>query len=243
MTDFRQPASRSQWVSRRMTAVEQLRAEKKAWRFAQLVIGLMGYGASLTLLVDSALGASSWNTLAEGIAERTGLSFGWATNLIAVAVMVFWIPLRELPGLGTVLNVVLVGLSADLTARIVAPPGSIVEQLTYFAVGLLMFAFFDAMYLGARFGSGPRDGLMTGAVRMSGKPVWLIRTAIDVVVVAIGWTLGGTLGLGTVAIALLAGPMVQFFLTFTTVRLRLDQALPEQLIVGEPGPDPRAGPD
>lgn len=223
MTSFHQPASRSQWVSRRMNAIEQLRAEKKAWRFTQLIVGLAGYGASLTFLVVSALGASSWNTLAEGIAERTGLTFGWATNLIAVAVMVFWIPLRELPGLGTVLNVLVVGLAADMTARFVDAPASFAQQLAYFLAGLLMFAFFDAVYLGARFGSGPRDGLMTGAVRVSGKPVWMIRTAIDVVVVAAGWMLGGTLGLGTVVIALLAGPMVQFFLSFTTVRLRLDQ--------------------
>ncbi|QWF82126.1 hypothetical protein HUW46_05563 [Amycolatopsis sp. CA-230715] len=206
-----------------MTAAEQLRAEKKVRRLVQLLVGLVGYGTSLTFLVESSLGASSWNILTEGISLRTGLTFGWTTNLIAVAVLVFWIPLRELPGLGTVLNVLLVGLSADLAANFLPLPHSFAQQLAYYAVGLLMLTFSDAVYLGARFGSGPRDGLMTGAVRVSGKPIWLVRAAIEIVVLAIGWLLGGTVGFGTVLIAFAMGPLVQFFLRFTTVRLDGDE--------------------
>lgn len=210
-------------VVRRMTASEQLRAEKRVRRLLQLVAGLLGYGASLALLVGSSLGASSWNTLAEGLSLRTGLTFGWATNLTSVAVMVFWIPLREFPGLGTVLNIVLVGVSADVAAHYLPTPVTLVPQLGYFLLGLLMFALFDAVYLGARFGSGPRDGLMTGVARLSGRPVWLVRTGIDVVVLTAGWVLGGTLGAGTVLLALVAGPLVQYFLRFTTVRLAGDR--------------------
>ncbi|WP_228004656.1 YitT family protein [Amycolatopsis sp. YIM 10] len=209
----------TQSVARRMTAGEQLRAGKKLRRLPQLVAGLVGYGISVTFLVESGLGASSWSVLAEGVSERTGLSFGWATNLIAVAVLLFWIPLRELPGLGTLLNVLLVGLSADFAVWFLPVPDSLGPRLAYFLLGLVMLTFFDAVYLGARFGSGPRDGLMTGAVRVSGKPIWLVRTAIEVVVLAIGWALGGTAGFGTLVIALAMGPLVQQFLRLTTVRL------------------------
>ncbi|MGC7096862.1 YczE/YyaS/YitT family protein [Amycolatopsis lurida] len=209
----------TQSVARRMTAGEQLRAGKKLRRLPQLVLGLVGYGISVTFLVESGLGASSWSVLAEGVSERTGLSFGWATNLIAVAVLFFWIPLRELPGLGTLLNVLLVGLSADFAVWFLPVPDSLGPRLAYFLLGLVMLTFFDAVYLGARFGSGPRDGLMTGAVRVSGKPIWLVRTTIEVVVLAVGWALGGTAGFGTLVIALAMGPLVQQFLRLTTVRL------------------------
>ena len=210
-------------VAKRMTAGEQLRAGKATWRFLQLVVGLAGYGAALTLLVQSSLGASSWNVLAEGLSLRTGLTFGWATNLTAVAVLLFWIPLRELPGIGTFLNVVMVGTAADVVARFVPEPNSLAQQLLFYALGLFMLTFFDAVYLGARFGAGPRDGLMTGAVRVSGKPIWMVRTGIEVVVLSVGWFLGGTVGFGTALIAVCMGPLVQQFLRFTTVRLECDR--------------------
>ncbi|MER7078650.1 Uncharacterized membrane protein YczE [Saccharopolyspora kobensis] len=210
------------FVARRMTAVEQFRAEKKAWRLVQLLVGLVGYGTALTFLVGSALGASAWAVLAEGLSVRSGISFGLATSLTAVVVLLCWIPLRELPGLGTVLNVVMVGAAADVAALFVPAPTSLPQQVGYLLLGVLMLTFFDAVYLGARFGSGPRDGLMTGAVRLSGKPIWMVRTAIELVVLAAGWLLGGTVGVGTVLIALAMGPLVQQFLRFTTVRLKSD---------------------
>lgn len=211
-------------VARRMNAVEQLRAEKKTRRLVQLLIGLVGYGTALTLLVGSGLGASSWNVLAEGVANRAGLSFGMATNLVALAVLVFWIPLRELPGLGTILNVLLVGTAADVAAGIIPVPATLLEQLAHYSLGVVMFAFFDALYLGARFGAGPRDGLMTGAIRLTGQPLWKVRTCIEVIVLFVGWVLGGTVGLGTLALALIAGPLVHRFLRHTTVPLRADCA-------------------
>ncbi len=206
-------------VARRMTAVEQWRAGKKPRRLAQLLFGLAGYGTSLTLLVESSLGASSWNVLAEGVAQHSGLTFGWATNAIAMVVLLFWIPLRELPGLGTILNVLLVGTCADLSALALPEADSPPRQLLYFLTGLLMLTCFDAVYLGARFGSGPRDGLMTGAVRLFSKPVWIVRTGIELVVLTAGWLLGGTVGFGTLLIAVVMGPLVQLFLRFTTVEL------------------------
>jgi uncharacterized membrane protein YczE len=143
-------------VARRMTAGEQLRAGRKLQRFPQLIIGLVGYGTSLTFLVESALGAASWNVLSEGIALQTGLTFGWATNLTSVVVLLFWIPLRELPGVGTVLNVLLVGTSADLAAHFVHAPSSLQQQVIYFAVGLAMLTFSDGS-TSAR-GSAPGQG-------------------------------------------------------------------------------------
>ena len=216
------PPTSQPLVARRMSAGEQLRAEKKPRRLIQLLIGLTGYGTALALLVGSGLGASSWNVLAEGIAERSGLSFGMATNLVALVVLVFWIPLRELPGLGTVLNVVLVGATADVAAHLLPAPATLAEQLVHYSLGALLFAFCDALYLGARFGAGPRDGLMTGAIRVTGQPLWRVRTSIEVLVLAIGWALGGTVGVGTLVLALAAGPLVQTFLRRTTVPLQAD---------------------
>lgn len=211
-------------ISRRMSALEQLQAEKKTSRLIQLIIGLLGYGASLTFLIESTLGSTSWNILAEGIAERSGLTFGLVTNIIALVVLVFWIPLRELPGLGTVLNVLLVGTAADIVAPLLPDPTSLDLRILYFCIGMLAMAFFDAMYLGARFGSGPRDGLMTGGVRVTGWPIWVVRLIIDVVVVTIGWLLGGTFGVGTLLLAFGIGPLVQRFLKVTTVHLAADRA-------------------
>lgn len=209
-------------VARRMSAGEQLWAEHKPRRLFQLLAGLIGYGTALALLVGSGLGASSWNVLAEGLAHRTGLSFGMATNLIALTVLVFWIPLRELPGLGTVLNVLLVGAAADAAAHLLPTPGTRADQLAHYSLGLVLFAFCDALYLGARLGAGPRDGLMTGAVRVTGRPLWRVRTGIEVLVLVTGWALGGTVGAGTLVLAVAAGPLVQAFLRRTTVPLRAD---------------------
>ncbi|WP_203225599.1 YitT family protein [Kocuria sp. SM24M-10] len=209
-------------VARRMSAGEQVRAEHKPRRLLQLLAGLIGYGTALALLVGSGLGASSRNVLAEGLAHRTGMSFGMATNLIALTVLVFWIPLRELPGLGTVVNVVLVGAAADAATHLLPAPGTVAEQLAHYSLGLVLFAFCDALYLGARFGAGPRDGLMTGAVRVTGQPLWRVRTGIEALVLAVGWGLGGTVGAGTVVLAVAAGPLVQTFLRHTTVPLQAD---------------------
>lgn len=212
------PAHHAPPVVARMTAFEQLRAGRKARRVPQLVLGLVGYGAAVMLLVRSGLGAAGWNVLTEGTAETLGISFGWATNLISLLVLVAWIPLRELPGLGTVLNVAIVGFAADATAIVVPAPQGPLAQIGCLALGLVALAFFDALYLGAQFGAGPRDGIMTGLVRLSRLPVAVVRTGIEVTVACAGWLLGGTVGVGTVLVALCMGPLVGFFLPRVAVR-------------------------
>ncbi|MFF3568137.1 YitT family protein [Nocardia jiangxiensis] len=218
MTPPHLPAA-DRFVIRRMNAAEQLRAGRKLRRIPQLLVGLIGYGASVMLLVTSGLGAASWSVLTEGISGSTGISFGTATNLIAVVVLVAWVPMRELPGLGTLLNVVLIGIAADATARIVPPPPDIEIRALYLVAGIVGLAFFDALYLGAQFGAGPRDGLMTGLVRLTRKPIPVIRTAIEVTVAATGWLLGGTIGIGTVLITVTMGPLVGYFLPRVAVEI------------------------
>lgn len=200
------------FVLRRRNAVEQLRAGRKLRRFPQLLIGLLGYGASVMVLVTSGLGAASWSVLTEGVSRSIGVSFGTATNLIAVAVLLAWLPMRELPGVGTLLNVVLVGVAADATASIIPRPTGIVAQAVYLVLGVIGLAFFDAVYLGAQFGAGPRDGLMTGLVRLTRRPIAVVRTGIEVTVAVTGWLLGGVVGIGTVLVALTMGPLVGYFL-------------------------------
>ncbi|MGW5676339.1 membrane protein YczE [Streptomyces sp. NPDC003860] len=203
----------------RMTASAQVRAGRKARRIPQLLVGLMGYGAAVMVLVQSGLGAAGWNVLTEGTARTLGISFGWATNLISVLVLLAWIPLRELPGVGTLLNVAVVGFAADATAAVLPAPQGTPAQLGYLLLGLVALAFFDALYLGAQFGSGPRDGIMTGLVRLTRLPVAAVRTGIEVSVAGAGWLLGGTVGFGTVLVVLGTGPLVGFFLPRVTVRL------------------------
>ncbi|BDH08091.1 YczE/YyaS/YitT family protein [Streptomyces seoulensis] len=203
----------------RMSALAQVRAGRKTRRLLQLLVGLVGYGAAVMMLVQSGLGAASWNVLTEGTAHVSGISFGWATNLISVLVLLSWIPLRELPGLGTFLNVAIVGFAADATAAVLPEPHGLPARIAYLLLGLVALAFFDALYLGAQFGSGPRDGIMTGLVRVTRLPLPAVRTAIEVTVAGAGWLLGGTVGVGTVLIALSMGPLVGFFLPRTTVRL------------------------
>ncbi|MGW4071688.1 membrane protein YczE [Nocardia grenadensis] len=206
-------------VLRQMTAMDQLRAERRTLRLSLLFIGVIGFGVATVFLVESSLGAASWNVLAEGISLRTGMTFGWATNMIAVLVLLSWIPLKESPGLETFLNVFLVGIAADVRADLIPYAQSYQQQVLYYGAGLVMLSICCALYLGAQFGAGPRDGLMTGLVRATGKPIWIVRTIIELCVVALGFLMGGVVGFGTLLIAIAMGPLVQLFPRFTTVRL------------------------
>lgn len=140
-------------------------------------------------------------------------------NLISLLVLLAWIPLRELPGLGTLLNVAIVGFAADATATVLPRPHGTPAAIGYLVLGLVALAFFDALYLGAQFGSGPRDGIMTGLVRLTGLPIAAVRTGIEITVATAGWLLGGTFGVGTVLVALCMGPLVGYFLPRMAVRL------------------------
>ena len=194
--------------------------DRRARRYGQLAVGLVLYAVSIAALVRCGLGNMPWDVLSEGASHRTGWSFGTLTLLISGLVLLCWIPLRQRPGVGTVANVLVIGLLVDpilaLLARLPSPlplPGAIALAVG----GILLNGLATALYVGAGMGPGPRDGLMTGLVRRTGRPVGLVRTSIEVAVVAAGWLLGGTLGLATLGYALLIGPIVHALLPRFTV--------------------------
>ncbi|MEV0328543.1 hypothetical protein CA850_02550 [Micromonospora echinospora] len=187
-------------------------------RLVQLYGGLALYGVSMAFMIESSLGLDPWNVLHEGVARRTGLSFGTVTILAGVLVLLLWVPLRQRPGLGTVSNVLVVGLVIDASLALLPDVRPIAARGALLVAGVLLNGLATALYLGARFGPGPRDGLMTGYVaRHPGRSVRLVRTVIEVTVLALGWLLGGTVGVGTVAYALGIGPLTQAFLPLVTV--------------------------
>ncbi|WP_416903194.1 YczE/YyaS/YitT family protein [Micromonospora echinospora] len=187
-------------------------------RLVQLYGGLALYGVSMAFMIESSLGLDPWNVLHQGVARRTGLSFGTVTILAGVLVLLLWVPLRQRPGLGTVSNVLVVGLVIDASLALLPDVRPLAARGALLVTGVLLNGLATALYLGARFGPGPRDGLMTGYVaRHPGRSVRLVRTVIEVTVLALGWLLGGTVGVGTVAYALGIGPLTQAFLPLVTV--------------------------
>jgi uncharacterized membrane protein YczE len=181
-------------------------------RVAQLFIGLALFGLGIALLIRAEIGLPPWDVLAQGLSRQTGLPFGLFTVAISLVVLLLWIPLRERPGFGTVANALLVGPFIEVGLRLIPTQTVLWAQVLVFAAGLVITGLASGLYLGARFGSGPRDGLMTGLMRVTGRPIWVVRTAIELVALIAGWLLGGTVGLGTVAFALLIGPLMGFFL-------------------------------
>jgi uncharacterized membrane protein YczE len=181
-------------------------------RLNQLYAGLALYGFSMALLVRSDLGVMPWDVLHQGVAGQIGLSIGVVSMIVGALVLLAWIPLRERPGLGTVSNVVVIGLAIDGTLALLDPPSSLAVRIAFVVAGIVLNAVATAAYVGVRFGPGPRDGLMTGLVRRTGGSVRLVRTSIEVVVVLSGWLLGGTFGVATVLYALSIGPLVQVLL-------------------------------
>jgi len=189
-------------------------------RVPQLLVGLFLYGIGIAFIVRGVLGAAPWDVLTQGIATHLPLSFGTITIIVSGIVLLMWIPLRQKPGVGTVLNALLVGPAADVGFLIIPETDVLWLRVIFFTIGLIVLAGATGMYIGTHFGPGPRDGLMTGLHRVTGRPIWLVRTALEVSVVLVGWLLGGNVGLGTVAFALLVGPMCQFFMRVFEVRLR-----------------------
>jgi uncharacterized membrane protein YczE len=179
-----------------------------ARRITQLLVGLVLYGIALSLMVRAGIGVAPWDVLSQGIMKQTGIPFGWVTNIVGAVVLVLWIPIRQKPGVGTIVNVLLIGPSAELGLAFVPPSESLLVSAALFAAGLVLLAIATGLYIGARLGPGPRDGLMTGAHKRFGWPIWIVRTAIEVSVLAIGWVLGGNVGIGTLLFAVLIGPMV-----------------------------------
>ncbi|MGY1726871.1 YitT family protein [Geodermatophilus sp. SYSU D01062] len=187
-------------------------------RLVQLYAGLALYGASMALLVRSSLGVTPWDVLHQGLAQRLGWSLGLVTVVVGALVLLAWIPLRERLGIGTVSNVVVIGVAVDGTLAVLPAPSHLAVQAAFAVSGIVLNAVATAAYVGVHLGPGPRDGLMTGLVRRTGGSVRLVRTTIEVAVVATGWLLGGTLGVATVAYALAIGPLTQALLPRLSVR-------------------------
>lgn len=216
-------------VLARLSPVEQLRAGRLPRRLAQLMAGLIGYGLSLALMLRAGLGNAPWDVLHQGIARHLGVDIGSVLIAVSLLVLLAWIPLREVPGLGTIANAFVVGLAANLGLALLGHPHAIWLRVLMLLAGILGNAIATAYYIGAQLGPGPRDGLMTGIHRRTGIPVGRVRTGLEVVVVAAGWLLGGTLGVGTVLYAVAIGPLVQRLLPLAIVPLAR---------VSEPGDSP-----
>jgi len=192
--------------------------ERPVRRLSQLFAGLVLYGISMAFLVESSLGLDPWDVFHQGLSETTGISFGWVVILLGIPILLLWIPLRQRPGFGTVANLIVIGLVVDAALAVLPTAVSWPARVTLLVAGIVLNAVASGMYIGSRFGPGPRDGLMTGLVsRFPRLSIRLVRTAIEVTVLVVGFILGGTVGIGTVAYALTIGPLVHIFLPLFTV--------------------------
>ncbi|GAA0444162.1 membrane protein [Acrocarpospora corrugata] len=185
-------------------------------RLIRLYSGLALYGAGIGLQVESTLGNDPWDVFHQGLAVRTGWTIGTWIIVVGALVMVFWIPLRQKPGVGTISNVLLLGLFADATIWLAPTPGDLALRWLFLVAAIVSVAFATALYIGAGMGPGPRDGLMTGLARL-GLSIRLARTLIEVTVLIAGWLLGGTVGIGTLAFAAAIGPLTQLFMRLQRV--------------------------
>lgn len=202
-----------------LSPLAQLRAGRMPRRLVQLVIGLWLYGTAMGMLIRSTLGLDPWDVFHAGVVAHTGLSFGTVVIAVGFLVLLLWIPLRQMPGLGTIANVVLIGLATDATLLLLDAPTGLPERTALLVGGVAVNAFAGALYIGAQLGPGPRDGLMTGLVRRTGLSIRLVRTSLELTVLAVGFLLGGQVGIGTLLYAVAIGPLVQLFLPLTIVRL------------------------
>ena len=193
-------------------------------RIGQLLLGLFLYGFAIAMMIRAALGIAPWDVLSQGIVLRTGLGFAIVTNIVGALVLLLWIPIRQRPGIGTVANVLLIGPSIEAGLWLLPRVEQLVPRVLLLAGGLALLALATGLYIGARFGPGPRDGLMTGIHRRFGWPIWAVRTGIEVTVLTAGWLLGGNVGVGTLAFALLIGPMVNVTIPW----LRVPAAPPKE---------------
>ncbi len=199
-------------------------------RLVQLYVGLVLYGISLALMLRAGLGLDPWDVLHQGLEAHLPLTFGQVTIVVGALVLLAWIPLRQWPGIGTVSNVVVIGLAVDAALAVLPAPGSLPIRGAVLVAGVGLNGVATAAYIGARLGPGPRDGLMTGLVSRTGGSIRLVRTSIELTVLGSGWLLGGTVGVGTVLYAVSIGPLVHTLLPRLTV--------PEQ--PAEPAPSGRS---
>ncbi|MFK7917211.1 MAG: YitT family protein [Ilumatobacter sp.] len=190
-------------------------------RIARCVFGLALFGIGITLIIQADLGAAPWDVFHTGVSELTGVSTGWIIVITGVLLLVLWIPLRERPGLGTILNATVIGIVVDLTMPVIDESNTLAVQLAMMFGGVVLIAIGSGFYIGAGLGPGPRDGLMTGLSKHSvaGRSISIrfARTFVELVVLAIGIVLGGSIGLGTAVFTFGIGPLVQIFLPRLTM--------------------------
>ena len=195
-------------------------------RFTQLQLGLLLYGLSIALMVRSSLGMNPWGVFHQGLSQVTGISLGMVVNGVGALVLLVWIPLRQWPGIGTLSNVLVIGVAADAALWLLPPVEGLVLRSVFLIVAIVLNGVATGAYIGAGLGAGPRDGLTTGVVRLTGWEVRWVRMGIEAVVLAFGWMLGGAVGVGTILYTLSTGPLMQLFLPMFTLRVPATPTLP-----------------
>ena len=197
-------------------------------RLTQLYAGLLLFGLALALMVRSDLGLSPWDVFHQGVGERTPLSFGTVVIVAGAATLLLWIPLRQRPGIGTISNMIVVGLAADMGLWLIPEIESLAARITMLVAGIILNGMATSAYIGTGLGPGPRDGLMTGLAARTGWAVGIVRTGIELTVLTIGWLCGGTVGAGTILYAVAIGPIVHATLRFFTIHpAKRDESDPE----------------
>ena len=185
---------------------------KTVMAFTRLLLGLFAYGLGLALMVEAKIGIPPWDVFAQGISKQVGISYGWASVVVSIIVLIAWIPLRQRWGIGTVLNGLLIGLFADFWMALLPESNNYLVQLSAFCLGMLVIAMATGLYISAKLGSGPRDGLMIGTQRLLGWKFWQIRTMYEGTVLLIGFLMGGQVREGTLIFALCIGHLMQLSL-------------------------------
>ena len=177
-----------------------------------LISGLWIFGTGEAILIDAGIGVSPWTVLAQGISKQADLTVGMATFVVSVLVLFLWIPLRETPGIGTILNAILIAMSIDVMAPFIPNQTDFIPQIIQASIGIILVGMGSALYLTANLGPGPRDGWMTGVQKKTNWPIGRVRVGIEIIVLSIGIALGGTFGLGTVMFAIGIGPAISMSL-------------------------------
>lgn len=204
------------WLGAVMSILAPIPADERSRRMFQLFSGLLVYGVSSALLIEAVLGIDPWDVLHQGISNKTGVSIGIVTIAVGGLVLLGWIPLKQRPGLGTIANAVVIGLAMDASLNLLPRPDDISLRVVFLALGIVFNGIATGLYIGAGMGPGPRDGLMTG-IAARGFSIRLVRTGIEVTVLLMGWALGGNVGVGTVAYALLIGPIAHITIPAFTI--------------------------
>ena len=222
-----------------LSSRDQLRAGKLPRRVVQLLVGLILYGVSMAMMLRATLGLNPWDVFHAGVTSRVPVTFGQVTIIVGALVLLLWVPLRQWPGLGTIANVVVIGLAVDAALAVIDSPSGLPAQLALLLAGLVLNGLAGGLYIGSQLGPGavtgnqghamshgpgPRDGLITGLALRTGLSIRLVRTGLELTVLGAGWLLGGPVGIGTVLYAMTIGPLVQFFLPRVTVSLEAPAA-------------------